>query len=293
MTMGCRNTHTNRSAPAGELKVGAIVEVITSAVLPDTGVVRVKFSQPAGLIGWCSMTTASGEILLEKITPGAIEAPYTGAASPSIKRNRCSAGTVVASAGNNGKGGNPGQREIGADGGTGSSIYQRGASETASRAPAATLELVRSARPVKSVEELGSIVPFPATDFLAALTAAEVASGQTDNSSKSTKSKRRLTGTSGLNQATELRALMLRRLEGIFAKCVLPDGSPGDHFASDRPVEAERAAMAASLVACMSPEQIAEMIESTEKSHIDASTAKARLEARRQRRHSMDASIAV
>lgn len=262
-------------------------------MLPDTGVVRVKFSQPGGLIGWCSMTTAAGEILLEKIAFGAI-AQHTGAAKPSIKRNRRSTGSVVTSPGNSTKGSNPGQSKIGANGGAGSSIcQQRDASEKVSGAPATTSGLVRSARPVKSVEELGSIVPFPAADFLAALTAAEVASEQTDNSSKSTQSKRRPTVASSLNQATELRALMLRRLEGIFAKCVLPDGSPGDHIASDRPVEAERAAMAASLVACMSPEQIAEMIENTEKSHVDASTAKVRLEARRQRRHSMDAAIAV
>jgi hypothetical protein len=146
---------------------------------------------------------------------------------------------------------------------------------------------------VKTVEALGSVVPFPAIDFLSALAAAEAAAEQADASSKSTQSKRQLGTNATVNLIADLRALMLKRLEGIFAKCVLPDGSSDDHIASDKPVDAERTAMAANLVACMSPAQIAEMIENTERSHIDAATAKARWEARRQRRHSMDAAIAV
>ena len=143
---------------------------------------------------------------------------------------------------------------------------------------------------LEGVEELAATVPFPAKDFLSALAAADAPSEEADVSAGTTQSKRKLAA----NQATKLRSLMRKRLEGVFAKCVLPDGSSDDHIASDRPVDAERAAMAASLLACMSPEQIAEMIENTEKSHIDVAAAASRREARRrERRHSMDARIAV
>jgi hypothetical protein len=146
---------------------------------------------------------------------------------------------------------------------------------------------------VKSVEELASVTPFPATDFLSALAAAEAASEHANSSSKTTQSKRKLATNARINQVADLRALMLNRLEGVFAKCVLPDGSSDDHIASDKPVDAERAAMAANLAACMSSEQIAEMIENTERSHIDAVTAQARREERRRRRHSLDVAFAV
>lgn len=265
-----------RSPSAGELSAGALVDVIATAVLPSTGVVRVKFAQSGGLIGWCSMATAAGDVLLEPIGD---DAQVTVATNSTTKNNRSSTGAIVALTANDGNESNRGQ--------------SNGIKRKARRLESAT-PTMRSQRPLKSAAELRSMKPFPTSDFLVALAAAEEASGHhKEHLSKTTQPVQKLRDHNSTTQPKELRALLYNRLEGIFAKCVLPDGSPDDHIASDRAVDTQRSAMAASLVACMSAEQIAEMIENTERSHMEEATAKARREARRQRRHSMDAAIAV
>lgn len=275
--------YMDSSPSAGELKIGAVIDVIATAVLPANGVVRVKFSQSGGLIGWCSMTTAVGDTLLEPLDSDPPEMP---ASTPSNKKLRSSTGTVVTVSGAN----NDAVREHGHTSNSSGRSHEK-----AGRTESTSAVRVRSARPVKSVAELQRITPFPTEDFLAALAAAEGTSGQTNADSKTTNEKRNqtLSARRSVNHADELRTLMMKRLERVFAKCVLPDGSPDGHIASDSPVDTERAAMAVSLAACMSPEQIAQMIENTERSHLHAATVKAKREERRQRRHSMDGAIKV
>ena len=292
----CPFVRSCRSPAAGELETGAVVEVIATAVLPGSGVVRVKFSEAGGLIGWCSMATAAGDTLLEPLGPRPAASSRTYAAvvkqgKTQVPRMTLETASAAASAG-------PIPSTAGSSGSANTKRASRGAENVPSKSP------LRAVKPVRSTAELQRTVPFPATDFLAALAAAEAEAAQATQNIKAARGKQQSTAASSSSSrravtarisaanVKELHSLLLRRLEGIFAKCVVPNGGSDDHIAAETSADAERAAMATSLAACMSPEQIAEMIENTERSHEAAAEAQAKQEERK-RRNGLDTTVAV
>lgn len=270
--------------------------MIATAVLPGSGVVRVKFSEAGGLIGWCSMATAAGDTLLEPLGPRPAASSRTYAAvvkqgKTQVPRMTLETASAAASAG-------PIPSTAGSSGSANTKRASRGAENVPSKSP------LRAVKPVRSTAELQRTVPFPATDFLAALAAAEAEAAQATQNIKAARGKQQSTAASSSSSrravtarisaanVKELHSLLLRRLEGIFAKCVVPNGCSDDHIAAETSADAERAAMATSLAACMSPEQIAEMIENTERSHEAAAEAQAKQEERK-RRNGLDTTVAV